>query len=103
MISPNSYKGDSDALRVHNEVIEQAKYQMWPLDKKIRVVQQAKEYVKKHNSEMEERLAQSKTCTSRVQQLYFYCLKYLMVINFYLLHEIKINYRFLNLDLLQVY
>ena len=28
---------------------------------------------------MEERLAQSKTCASRIQQLLFYCMKYIMV------------------------
>ncbi len=55
------------------------RFQLWPLDKKLRVVNQAKEYVKKHNSEMEERLAQSRTFGSRVQQLRLYIMKCLAV------------------------
>ena len=54
-------KSDSDAVKLHQEVIEQAKYQFWPLEKKLRVVQQGKEYVRKHQSEMEERLRESRT------------------------------------------
>ena len=77
--SSRSSKGDVDTLKLHNEVIEQAKYQDWPIQKKLRVVQQAKQYVKRHNKDMEERLAQSKTCASRIQQLLFYCMKYIMV------------------------
>ena len=48
-------------MKLHQEVIEQAKYQFWPLEKKLRVVQQGKEYVRKHQSEMEERLRESRT------------------------------------------
>jgi len=48
-------------VKLHQEVIEQAKYQFWPLEKKLRVVQQGKEYVRKHQSEMEERLRESRT------------------------------------------
>ena len=59
-----------EALKLHNEILEMVKYQMWPLDKKLRVLQQAKDYVKKHESEMEERLAQTATCASRLQQFY---------------------------------
>ena len=57
-------------------MIEQAKYQFWPLEKKLRVVQQGKEYVKKHQSEMEERLAQSRTFASRIQQIYNFIVKF---------------------------
>ena len=79
MLSSKSSKGDADTLKLHREVIEQVKYQLWPLDKKMRILQQAKEYVKKHESEMEERLAQSKTCASRVKQMYFYVIKFIYV------------------------
>ena len=68
-----------EAVKVHEEVIEQAKYQLWPLDKKLRVVQQAKDYVKKHHSEMEERLAQSRTISSRLQQVQHYAMKFFQV------------------------
>ena len=79
LLSSKSSKGDADTLKLHREVIEQVKYQLWPLDKKMRILQQAKEYVKKHESEMEERLAQSKTCASRVKQMYFYVIKFIYV------------------------
>ena len=79
LLSSKSSKGDADTLKLHREVIEQVKYQLWPLDKKMRILQQAKEYVKKHESEMEERLAQSKTCASRLKQMYFYVIKFILV------------------------
>ena len=84
---------DIDTVKLHNEVIEQTKYQLWPLNKKLRVVQQAKEYVKRHQSEMAERLAQSKTCSSRLQQMYLYCFKFIMVIKlyFYLFSSINLT------------
>ena len=40
------------------------------------MVQQGKEYVRKHQSEMEERLAQSRTFASRVQQIYIFIVKF---------------------------
>ena len=48
--SSRSSKGDLETLKLHNEVIEQAKYQNWPIQKKLRVVQQAKQYVRRYNN-----------------------------------------------------
>ena len=56
-----------------------ARYQLWPLDKKLRIVEQAKIYLKRHESEMEERLAQSKTFASRLQQAQLWIIRYLLV------------------------
>ncbi|GLH14606.1 Uncharacterized protein GBIM_18964 [Gryllus bimaculatus] len=48
-------------LRLHKEVLSSVKQQPWPMRRKLRLVQQAKAYVKKHEGELKERLAQSRT------------------------------------------
>ena len=44
------------------------RFQIWPLDKKIRVIRTAKDYVKRHESELEEQLAQHRTFKGVLQQ-----------------------------------
>ncbi len=58
-----------ETLKLHKEVIEQAKYQLWPLDKKLRVIQTAKDYVKRHETELQEKFAQSRTIATILQQV----------------------------------
>ncbi|KAJ9584620.1 hypothetical protein L9F63_021038, partial [Diploptera punctata] len=48
-------------LRLHKEVLSSVKQQPWGMRRKLRLVQQAKSYVKRHEGELQERLAQSKT------------------------------------------
>ncbi|XP_021914731.1 uncharacterized protein LOC110827408 isoform X4 [Zootermopsis nevadensis] len=48
-------------LRLHKEVLSSVKQQPWGMHRKLRLVQQAKAYVKRHEGELQERLAQSKT------------------------------------------
>ncbi|RZF48510.1 hypothetical protein LSTR_LSTR011068 [Laodelphax striatellus] len=48
-------------IRLHKEVLSSVKQQPWPMRKKIKLVKQAKKYVKRHEGELQERLAQSKT------------------------------------------
>jgi hypothetical protein len=48
-------------LRLHKEVLSSVKQQPWGMRRKLRLVQQAKAYVKRHEGELQERLAQSKT------------------------------------------
>ncbi len=55
------------------------RYQLWPLDKKLRVIEQAKMYLKRHESEMEERLAQSKTFASRLRQAQLWLIRFVLV------------------------
>ena len=55
-------------LKLHKEVIEQVKYQLWPLDKKIRTVRQAKLFVSQHEKEMESQLKSEKSVWSYVKQ-----------------------------------
>jgi hypothetical protein len=48
-------------LRLHKEVLNSVKQQPWGMRRKLRLVQQAKAYVKRHEGELQERLAQNKT------------------------------------------
>nr|CAD7399071.1 unnamed protein product [Timema poppensis] len=48
-------------LRLHKEVLSSVKQQPWGMRKKLRLVHQAKAFVKKHEGELQERLAQNKT------------------------------------------
>ena len=59
-------KSDGETLKLHNEVIEQTKYQLWPLDKKLRIMKTAKDYVKRHESELKEKMDQNRNFASIV-------------------------------------
>ena len=60
------------------------RYQIWPLDKKIRVARQAKDYLKRHASEVEQRLAQDRTFNAKVKTAKLKFVKWMQVINFYI-------------------
>lgn len=47
-------------IKLHKEVLSSVKQQPWNMRKKVKLVQQAKAYVKRHEGELQERLAQSK-------------------------------------------
>ena len=55
------------------------RYQLWPLDKKLRVIRTAKEYVRRHESELQEKYAQSRTLGSYLQQAQLLLLRFLQV------------------------
>ena len=55
-------------LKLHKEVVEQVKYQLWPLDKKLRMLRQAKLFVAQHEKEMENQLKSDKSFWSYVKQ-----------------------------------
>ncbi|XP_037079465.1 transmembrane channel-like protein 3 [Pollicipes pollicipes] len=48
-------------IRLHKEVIGEIKHQPWPMQRKLNLVIQAKIYVAKHEGELAERLAQSRS------------------------------------------
>ncbi|GAB6023369.1 hypothetical protein CHUAL_008165 [Chamberlinius hualienensis] len=47
-------------IKVHKELIEQVKKQPWKMRKRLKIVRKAKAYVRKHEGELVQRLAQSK-------------------------------------------
>ncbi|XP_029345531.1 transmembrane channel-like protein 2 [Acyrthosiphon pisum] len=48
-------------IRLHKEVLGSVRQQPWSIRRKMKLVQQAKEYVKKHEGQLQERLAMSKS------------------------------------------
>lgn len=48
-------------IRLHKEVLGSVRLQPWSMRRKMKLVQQAKEYVKKHEGQLQERLAMSKS------------------------------------------
>ena len=44
------------------------RFQLWPLDRKVRVVHQAKDYLKRHASEKEQQLAHDRTFKGRLKK-----------------------------------
>lgn len=46
-------------IRLHKEVLANVRMQPWNMRKKLRLVNQAKNYIKKHQGALQERLAQS--------------------------------------------
>lgn len=48
-------------IKLHKEVLSNVKMQPWNMRKKLRLVVQAKSYIKKHEGALQERLAQSRS------------------------------------------
>ncbi|KAI5729837.1 hypothetical protein M8J76_007152 [Diaphorina citri] len=48
-------------IRLHKEVLSNVKQQPWSMRRKLKLVQQAKSYIKRHEGELQERLAQSRS------------------------------------------
>lgn len=48
-------------IRIHKEVLQQVKYQPWTMKRKLKLVHQAKSYIAKHEGELQERFASSKS------------------------------------------
>ncbi|XP_014261006.1 transmembrane channel-like protein 3 [Cimex lectularius] len=47
-------------MKVHKEVLSQVKHQPWPMHRKLKLVQTAKAYIKRHEGALHERLAHNK-------------------------------------------
>ncbi len=72
--------GKSRPLVKENEMLVSSyRFQIWPLDKKLRVIRTAKDYVKRHESELEEKLAQNRTFRGVITQTKIQIIKFLTV------------------------
>ncbi|XP_069943192.1 transmembrane channel-like protein [Cherax quadricarinatus] len=49
----------AETLRIHKEVLAGINQQPWPIARKLRLARTAREYIQRHEGELEERLAQS--------------------------------------------
>lgn len=50
-----------EQLRLHKEVLSGVRNQPWPMRRKLRLVVQAKRYIRRHEGALQERLAHSRT------------------------------------------
>ncbi|XP_042206311.1 uncharacterized protein LOC121855437 [Homarus americanus] len=60
----------AETLRIHKEVLAGVNQQPWPIARKLRLARTAQEYIKRHEGELEERLAHSSS-TKDVLLRYF--------------------------------
>ncbi|XP_059472075.1 transmembrane channel-like protein isoform X2 [Neocloeon triangulifer] len=49
-----------ERLRLHKEVLQSARHQPWPMRRKMKLVRQAKGYIRRHEGALQERLAHSR-------------------------------------------
>ncbi|XP_023248331.1 transmembrane channel-like protein 2-A [Copidosoma floridanum] len=61
MMQVNQEEQISMNLKIHKDVLSGAKSHPWPLCKKLRLIRQAKSYIRKHEGELQERLAQTRS------------------------------------------
>jgi hypothetical protein len=73
-----------ERLRLHKEVLQSARHQPWPMRRKMKLVRQAKGYVRKHEGELQERLAHSRTTRDMAAQANIIILKVLTATKFIL-------------------
>lgn len=48
-------------IKLHKEVLSSVKLQPWSMRRKLRLVRQAKAYIRRHEGALQERLAQSRS------------------------------------------
>lgn len=56
-------------IRVHKEVLQQVKWQPWSMKRKLKLVQQAKSYIARHEGELQERFASAKSTKDIVARI----------------------------------
>ncbi|XP_050420636.1 transmembrane channel-like protein [Adelges cooleyi] len=62
-------------IRLHKEVLSSVRQQPWSIRRKMKLVQQAKEYVKKHEGQLQERLAMSKSTRDMLARFHILVVK----------------------------
>lgn len=62
-------------IKLHKEVLSNVKMQPWNMRKKLKLVVQAKNYIKKHEGALQERLAQSRSTRDMLARWNIYILR----------------------------
>jgi hypothetical protein len=62
-------------IKIHKEVLRDVKMQPWNMRKKLKLVIQAKTYIKKHEGALQERLAQSRSTRDMLARWNIYLIK----------------------------
>nr|XP_031826516.1 transmembrane channel-like protein 3 [Nomia melanderi] len=64
-----------EKLKMHKEVLSGVKQQPWPLRRKIKLVRQAKSYVRRHEGVLQERLAQTRSTKDAIARISLFTTK----------------------------
>nr|XP_003702159.2 PREDICTED: transmembrane channel-like protein 3 isoform X1 [Megachile rotundata] len=64
-----------EKLKLHKEVLSGVKQQPWPLRRKIKLVRQAKSYVRRHEGVLQERLAQTRSTKDAIARISLFITK----------------------------
>ncbi|XP_043784830.1 transmembrane channel-like protein 3 isoform X2 [Apis laboriosa] len=64
-----------EKLKLHKEVLSGVKQQPWPLRRKIKLVRQAKSYVRRHEDVLQERLAQTRSTKDAIARVSLFATK----------------------------
>ncbi|XP_043526396.1 transmembrane channel-like protein 3 [Frieseomelitta varia] len=64
-----------EKLELHKEVLSGVKQQPWPLCRKIKLVRQAKSYIRRHEGVLQERLAQTRSTKDAIARISLYITK----------------------------
>ncbi|KOX69442.1 Transmembrane channel-like protein 3, partial [Melipona quadrifasciata] len=64
-----------EKLKLHKEVLNGVKQQPWPLCRKIKLVRQAKSYIRRHEGVLQERLAQTRSTKDAIARISLYITK----------------------------
>ncbi|CAK9797587.1 Transmembrane channel-like protein [Anthophora quadrimaculata] len=64
-----------EKLKLHKEVLSGVKQQPWPLRRKIKLVRQAKSYVRRHEGVLQERLAQTRSTKDAIARVSLFITK----------------------------
>ncbi|XP_016911947.2 transmembrane channel-like protein isoform X2 [Apis cerana] len=64
-----------EKLKLHKEVLSGVKQQPWPLRRKIKLVRQAKSYVRRHEGVLQERLAQTRSTKDAIARVSLFATK----------------------------
>lgn len=64
-----------EKLKLHKEVLSGAKQQPWPLRRKMKLVRQAKSYVRRHEGALQERLAQTRSTKDAIARVSLFATK----------------------------
>lgn len=66
-------------VKLHKEVLSGIKQQPWSLRRKIKLVRQAKAYIKRHEGALQERLAQSRSTKDVIARVSLFITKVAVV------------------------
>ncbi|RZC40970.1 hypothetical protein BDFB_008360, partial [Asbolus verrucosus] len=75
MIGPVTQEEIFENIKLHKEVLSSVKMQPWNMRKKLKLVVQAKNYIKKHEGALQERLAQSRSTKDMLARWNIYLIK----------------------------